>query len=273
MTRHEYVKNVLEPRFKSEDELYHHGIFGIKWGVRRYQNEDGSLTPEGRKRYLNDSGTELTEVGKKEIAKHAYDIEMNRIKAASQEAVYGGGKYDKEKQDAIRQQKQIAKTIYESLDDKTKKNIKDKEQKYLDAIQSEVEYDKEWENSQEWKEAHREAFKMTYDEIMRNPDFYKDEYSVFNDPKLSDDEKVEKVISYRNFNKTYDAYYNNDVVDKYEAEFSKKHKIPNSDAAWDSYVNTKKKAVENVLGKYGTKKVDKYRTVSDTLKYYLDSDK
>lgn len=31
--------------------LAHHGIEGQKWGVRRYQNEDGSLTEEGRKRY------------------------------------------------------------------------------------------------------------------------------------------------------------------------------------------------------------------------------
>ena len=33
-----------------EYELYHHGIKGQKWGVRRYQKKDGSLTPAGKKR-------------------------------------------------------------------------------------------------------------------------------------------------------------------------------------------------------------------------------
>ena len=38
----------------NSNELYHHGIKGQKWGVRRFQKKDGSLTPAGRKRYDDD---------------------------------------------------------------------------------------------------------------------------------------------------------------------------------------------------------------------------
>ena len=40
-------------KYLEQSHLMHHGIKGMKWGVRRYQNSDGSLTPAGVKRYSN----------------------------------------------------------------------------------------------------------------------------------------------------------------------------------------------------------------------------
>ena len=55
-------------------ELYHHGIKGQKWGVRRFQNKDGSLTPAGRKRY------DEPNVGKQKRYKIPENKSLHRLK-------------------------------------------------------------------------------------------------------------------------------------------------------------------------------------------------
>ena len=48
-------------------ELYHYGVKGMKWGVRRYQNADGSLTPAGKKKYDRMSDDKLQKTLYKQV--------------------------------------------------------------------------------------------------------------------------------------------------------------------------------------------------------------
>ena len=73
-----------------ENSLYHHGILGQKWGVRRFQNPDGSLTEAGRKRE--------NRLAKKEIRKERKQAAKDRSLLSDDELDARIKRLQKEKQ-------------------------------------------------------------------------------------------------------------------------------------------------------------------------------
>ena len=84
--------------YTEHDYLAHHGIKGMRWGIRRFQKEDGSLTPKGKNRYSSDS-SDQDEEARKAKRKRAIKIAVGVTAATAVIAAAGGLAYSKAKYD------------------------------------------------------------------------------------------------------------------------------------------------------------------------------
>lgn len=116
---------------KYYEDIYHHGILGQKWGIRRFQRKDGSLTPAGKRRYGTVSN--FNKVRKAEERARAAVKKAKYAKKTAKEIEKINKKYGldkiKEREKAEKEKKQLEKSN-KKIEDMTDKEL----EKYLTRI-------------------------------------------------------------------------------------------------------------------------------------------
>lgn len=236
-------------------ELYHSGIKGMRWGIRRYQNKDGSLTPAGKKRYAK-LEAEMDKLGGKSPEKKLSEMTDEEVVAKTNRMRLENNLKDEERRRAEAEQRQ--KKIQESLDQTSTEELRNKvarlqlEEQYKNlANPKKVERDPKMEKLQ--KEVDRLTLEKRYRDLQKelNPPVKKEKSFI---AKLGDKAMNEVIVpSAMNAGKTYlDKMVKKYVGDKEPsiADLLKKYGDM-SDAEYERYKRAAavKGWEQNILGK------------------------
>lgn len=159
------------PNYVFDDELCHWGIKGQRWGDRRFQNEDGSWTPEGRERYGKGGDrikiekakatyntqkykADLKSKAQREKDARAAQEERNRIKLQAKTDKIARREQNKLDRKQVKLNKKLAKEQTKANDDVSLKNKLVRTKRYamsddelsraIDRLKLEVEYNKQY---------------------------------------------------------------------------------------------------------------------------------
>lgn len=112
------------------DTLYHHGTKGQKWGVRKYQNEDGSLTPAGREHYGYGQARAKYEAQKMIYKSAKKDARNAYLDAYAYNNRHPISKLTNKNVAKKLNQKQVNAAMYERASKEAKENMKAAKQEY-----------------------------------------------------------------------------------------------------------------------------------------------
>lgn len=145
------------------NELNHHGIKGQKWGLRRYQNKDGTLTPAGKKRYAE----EMERLKKEEQIlknKQRTKAQLDKLSAKEQE-IKALKKAAKGKAPDKPEVEKPAANIHESIG---KKKVKDMTDDELRALTNRMQLEKNYRDAMKSLTPQVEKGKTFADQLKEN---------------------------------------------------------------------------------------------------------
>lgn len=247
--------------------LEHHGIKGMKWGVRRYQNPDGSLTAAGKQRYGVGADGIMSN-------REQYQKENKKIKAS------GVAKEFRAYNEA---QKQIESDIGAAANEALKLADKNNDdfQKYCKSVEADISFLK---NDKKFREEAQQKMKkelVSYDMVDDKELIDLAAYDIASELFYKNISKKTKDL-YNNYEKSYNDYY--DSVKQYADQIAEKTKnysvsslrvqgsnsydriLESSDAHWIHYLHNHQEMAE-LEGSYtGASLSDLEKVIIDDFK-------
>ena len=237
-------------------ELYHHGILGMKWGIRRYQPYPAGYNGDGKF------------VGQKKFANQVNKTYKKVVQARKNKSV------DEEKAFSDRLGDQVVSSANKVFSKEQIKDLSDARNKYLSLLDQYFEND--YTNSEQCNIDADKAYKETVKWFEQNDKDY------LKDIVKNNEGSYDKLDQFHDFRKTYEGFLEL-FWSEGEAKWNSEHPIKNLEkdlySAHEKWLSASEKLTDQLLGEYGNKTIERNfesgykrttKEIVDNIVSYLD---